>query len=131
MWIRTWQLFALASVAWGVPYLFATVAIGDMSVVFTVFARAALGALVLVPVAWRRGLLRPLRGRVTAVFWLALLDLTLPTLLVTFGLARLPSSLAGTLMAAVPIIVAVLAVRFDRACWASAPPPVATSRSTR
>lgn len=110
---RTGWLFAAASLAWGVPYLFAALALEDFSVVFMVWARAVLGAAVLLPLAHRRGLLSPLRGRLRALVVLATLDLAAPTLLVTAGIARLPSSLAGTLMASVPIMVALLALRLD------------------
>ena len=108
-------LFALASVAWGVPYLFVKLALTDVEPLFTVFARAVIATAVLLPVALRRGLLTPLRGRVRALFWLAVLDLTAPTLLVTVGLMAIPSGLAGTLVASVPVLVAALALRFDAA----------------
>lgn len=107
------MLFAAASLAWGVPYLLAKLALADLSAIALVWLRAVLGAAVLLPLAARRGLLAPLRGRLRQVTWLALLDLAAPTLLVTLGVDALPSSLAGTLMAAVPIMVAVLALRFD------------------
>ncbi len=110
---RTGWLFAAASLAWGVPYLFVALALEEVSVIFLVWARAILGAAVLLPLAHRRGLLAPLRGRLRAVVVLATLDLAAPTLLVTAGVARLPSSLAGTLIASVPIMVALLALRLD------------------
>lgn len=112
---RTGWLFAAASLAWGVPYLFVALALEEVSVVFLVWSRAVLGAAVLLPLAHRRGLLAPLRGRLRAVTILATLDLAAPTLLVTAGVARLPSSLAGTLIASVPIMVALLALRLDPA----------------
>ena len=110
---RNGWLFAAASLAWGVPYVFAEVVLDDFSVVFAVWARAVLGAAVLLPLAHRRGLLARLRGRVRTLVVLATLDLAVPTLLVTAGVARLPSSLAGTLVASVPIMVALLALRLD------------------
>ncbi|MCW3010453.1 MAG: family transporter [Solirubrobacterales bacterium] len=110
---RTLALFLAASLAWGIPYLFAKIALEDLSAVVTVWARAVLGAAVLLPLAARRGLLAPLRGRLVRLGWLAVFDLAAPTLLVTLGVGLLPSSLAGTLMAAVPIMVALLALRFD------------------
>ena len=106
-------LFCLASVAWGMPYLLAALTLDDLAPIVTVFARAALAAAVLVPLAVRRGALRSLRGRGRDIAWLALLDLTAPTLLVTQGLETLPSSVAGTLVASVPLAVAGLAWRLD------------------
>ena len=110
---RSFALFLAASVAWGIPYLFVELVLEDVSVPFMVWARAVLGAAVLLPLAWRAGLLAPLRGRLRQVCVLAVLDLAAPTVLVTLGVDALPSSLVGTLMAAVPIMVAVLALRFD------------------
>lgn len=44
-------LFALLSILWGVPYLLIKVAVAEVSVPFLVFARAAVGALALLPFA--------------------------------------------------------------------------------
>ncbi len=82
---RNGWLFAGASLAWGVPYLFVALALDDVSVVFLVWSGSVLGALVLLPLAHRRGLLGPLRGRLRALTVLATLDLAVPTLLVTAG----------------------------------------------
>jgi drug/metabolite transporter (DMT)-like permease len=109
---RSALLFLVAAVLWGIPYLLVELTVGVVSPAFVVFARAALGACVLVPLVLRGGRLRALRGRTRQVLWLALLDLAAPALLITVGLAAVPSSLAGTLVASVPIMVAVLAVRF-------------------
>ncbi len=60
----------------------------------------------------RGGRWKLLRGRTRQVLWLALLDLAAPALLITAGIASVPSSLAGTLIASVPIMVALLALRY-------------------
>jgi drug/metabolite transporter (DMT)-like permease len=86
--------------------------VGEVSASFVVFARSVLGACVLVPLVLRGGRVRLLRGRVRQVTWLALLDLAAPALLITLGLVAVPSSLAGTLVASVPIMVALLALRY-------------------
>ncbi len=67
---------------------------------------------VLVPLVLRGGRWKLLRGRTRQVLWLALLDLAAPALLITAGIASVPSSLAGTLIASVPIMVALLALRY-------------------
>ncbi|HEX2313212.1 MAG TPA: hypothetical protein VHJ17_05740, partial [Thermomonospora sp.] len=48
-----WVLFALMSVIWGVPYLMIKVAVEGVSVPVLVFARVAVGAAVLLPLALR------------------------------------------------------------------------------
>jgi len=68
---RGWLLFTLSSVIWGVPYLFIKVAV-DAGVPpgFIAWARVALAAVLLLPVALHRGALRGLRARaVRPVAW--------------------------------------------------------------
>jgi drug/metabolite transporter (DMT)-like permease len=110
--VRFAWLFGLAAVLWGIPYLLVELTVDEVSPAFVVFARSALGACVLVPLVLRGGRLALLRGRTRQVLWLALLDLAAPALLITIGLAAVPSSLAGTLVASVPLMVAVLALRY-------------------
>jgi drug/metabolite transporter (DMT)-like permease len=60
---RAWLLMALLAGLWGASYLFIKVALEDgMPPLFVVFARIALGALVLVPLATRAGALAALAG---------------------------------------------------------------------
>lgn len=111
---RAWLLFAVMSVLWGIPYLFIKVAIEEVPPVTVVFVRVALAALVLLPVAVRRRALRPVRGHWRAVLALALLQITGPFLLITYGEQHITSSLTGLLIAAEPLFVALLALRLDR-----------------
>jgi len=108
-------LFAAVSLLWGVPYLFIKVAVAEVPPVTVVFVRVALAALLLGPVAARRGALRGLRGRLPQLAALALLEITIPFLLISMGEQRITSSLAGLLIAAMPLFVALLALRFDAA----------------
>ncbi|MEA2401983.1 MAG: hypothetical protein QOK00_2386 [Thermoleophilaceae bacterium] len=109
---RGWGLFAAASVVWGVPYLFIKLAVEDLSPGFMAWSRVALAALVLLPIAWRTGALRGLPLRWLAAF--ALFEISLPFPLIAFGEQRVSSSLAAILIAAVPLVIAFLALRFDR-----------------
>jgi len=110
---RGWALFAAVSVLWGVPYLFIKLAVEDLSPGFVAWSRVALAALVLLPVAWRTGALRGLPLRWLTAF--ALFEITIPFPLIAFGEQRVSSSLAAILIATVPLVVAFLALRFDRA----------------
>lgn len=110
---RGWALFAAVSVLWGVPYLFIKLAVEDLSPGLVAWSRVALAALVLLPVAWRTGALRGLPLRWLTAF--ALFEITIPFPLIAFGEQRVSSSLAAILIAAVPLVVAFLALRFDRA----------------
>jgi drug/metabolite transporter (DMT)-like permease len=111
---RGWILFAAVSVVWGVPYMFIKIAVDDdLAPGFVAWSRVALAALVLLPIAWRSGALRGLPLRWLTAF--ALFEITIPFPLIAFGEQRVSSSLAAILIAAVPLVVAFLALRFDRA----------------
>lgn len=106
---RGWVLFALMSVIWGVPYLFIKVAVEHMSPALLVFLRTGGGALLLLPVAAARGQLRPLLSRWPAVVAYTAAEVAVPWLLLSSAETRLSSSLTGLLVAAVPLVGAVLA----------------------
>src|SRR4051794_10443929 len=110
---RSWVQFGAVSMLWGVVYLLIKVAGEDLSAATLTFARALLAAAVLLPLAARRGVLGPLRRRLGALTILAVLDVAAPFVLVAVGERSVPSSLAGMLIATVPILVAILALRFD------------------
>jgi drug/metabolite transporter (DMT)-like permease len=106
---RGWWLFAAMSLIWGIPYLLIKVAVSGVPPEVLVLARVTVGAAILLPLAVRRRELAALRPhwRWLAVF--ALVEIIVPWLLLSEAETRLPSSLSGLLIAAVPIIVAVLA----------------------
>jgi drug/metabolite transporter (DMT)-like permease len=106
---RGWLLFAAMGLIWGIPYLLIKVAVGGVAPPVLVLGRVAIGAAILLPIAMRRRELGVLRShwRWLAVF--AVIEIVAPWLLLTEAETRLPSSLSGLLVAAVPVIVAVLA----------------------
>jgi drug/metabolite transporter (DMT)-like permease len=99
---RAWTLFAVLSVVWGVPYLMIKVAVAEVSVPFLVFARAAVGAAVRLPIALRDRGFAPLRGHWIPVASFALVEMIVPWGLLAHGEVRLNSSTAGLLIAATP-----------------------------
>lgn len=107
---RGWVLFAAMSVIWGIPYLLIKVADEGVTAPVLVFARTAIGAAVLLPLAVHRRQLRVLlpHWRWLAVF--ALLEIAGPWLLLSDAERHLTSSMSGLLIATVPIIGAVLAM---------------------
>jgi drug/metabolite transporter (DMT)-like permease len=111
---RAWLLFAAVSVVWGVPYFFIKVAVDDgVPPAFVAWSRVALGAAVLLPLAWRRGALRGLRGRWGAIAAYTACEVAVPFLLIALGEQRISSSLAAILIASMPLMVALLSVRFS------------------
>ena len=71
--------------------------------------------MLLLALCWRLGLLGSLRGRWRALVAYALVEIAIPFPLIAAGEQHVASSLAAILIASVPLIVAVLALRFDRA----------------
>jgi drug/metabolite transporter (DMT)-like permease len=108
---KGWVLFAIMCVVWGIPYLLIKVAVGEVAVPVVVFARTALGAVVLLPLALRSGSgqLGALRRHWRPLVAFATLEMIVPWGLLSQAERKLPSSLAGLLIAAVPIISVVIA----------------------
>ncbi|GAA4135829.1 DMT family transporter [Actinomadura keratinilytica] len=105
---RGWVLFALLSVLWGIPYLLIKVAVAGVSVPVLVFARTALGALVMLPLAARAGGFDRVRRHWRPVAAFAALEIIGPWALLSDAERHLSSSMTGLLIAAVPIVGAVL-----------------------
>jgi drug/metabolite transporter (DMT)-like permease len=111
---RAWAAFAVVSTLWGMPYLFIKIAVDDgVSPVFLAWVRVVLGGAVLLALAWRAGTLARLRGRWRWVAVFGIVEITFPFPLIAFGEQHVSSSLAAILVAAAPIFVALLALRFD------------------
>jgi drug/metabolite transporter (DMT)-like permease len=110
---RAWMLFAAVSVLWGIPYLFIKLAVEELSPTAVAFGRVALGFAVLLPYAWHRGALRALGARWRPMLVYTVVEIVLPWPLIGFGEQRVSSSLAAILIAAVPLVIALMALRFD------------------
>ena len=106
---RGWILFASMCVIWGIPYLLIRVAVRELSPATLVLARTGIAALVLLPIAALRGEIRPLRSRWIAVLAFAAVEIAVPWVLLSSAEEHLSSSLTGLLIAAVPLVGAVVA----------------------
>src|SRR5437870_12028412 len=105
---RGWLLVAAMAVIWGIPYLLIKIAVGELTPVTLVFLRTAVGAALLLPIAAARGGLRPLLPHWRWILAYTVVEVSLPWLLLSDAERRLSSSLTGLLIAAVPLIGAVL-----------------------
>jgi drug/metabolite transporter (DMT)-like permease len=103
-------LFALMSVIWGIPYLFIRIAVVEISPAALVLGRTLIGSAILLPIALTRTDLRPVLARWRWVVAFALVEIAVPWLLLGSAEQRVSSSLAGRLIAGVPLVGAVLAV---------------------
>jgi drug/metabolite transporter (DMT)-like permease len=101
-------LFIAMCLIWGLPYLLIRVAVRDLDPETVVFARTAIGALLLLPIAIWRGVLPGLRGYWRWLIVYTIVELTIPWLLLTSAEQHLTSSLAGLLVAGVPLVGVVL-----------------------
>jgi drug/metabolite transporter (DMT)-like permease len=95
-------------VIWGLPYLMIKVAVDGVSVPVLVFARTVIGAAILLPMALRRVDWRALGERWLWVLAFAVLEVIGPWALLSDAEHNLSSSMTGLLIAAVPIIGAVV-----------------------
>jgi drug/metabolite transporter (DMT)-like permease len=110
---KGWLLFAAISVFWGIPYLFIKIAVRELDPTVVVFARVGIAAVVLVPVALFGGTWQQLRQQWRAIIVLAGVQIIGPFLLISYGEQHISSSLTSLLIAADPLLVALLALRFD------------------
>ena len=94
---------------WGIPYLLIKVAVRDFSPGTLVFFRTGIGALLLLPIAAARRELRPILSRWRPLVAYTGVELAIPWLLLSKAEQRLPSSLTGLLVAAVPMVGALIA----------------------
>ncbi len=103
---RAWLVFIALGILWGVPYFFIRVAVQEVSPIIVAWGRLTLAAMVLVPVAWRRGALAGLqRGPVTAF---AVIEFAVPLTAIAFSEQWIPSSVAGIMVATVPLLTALI-----------------------
>lgn len=107
---RGWMMFLILGVVWGVPYALIKVAVADVSPLTVAFGRCVIGAALLLPVAIRRQALGCVIRRWRWVVGFALLEVVGPWILLGVAETQVSSSTAALFIAAVPMVVAVLAV---------------------
>ena len=109
---RAWVFFILASVIWGVPYLFIKIAVdGGLSPAFIAWSRITLAGALLLPIAIRRKALVGLRERAGAIVGYAASEIALPFVMIAIGEQYVTSSLTAILVATMPLMVALLLLR--------------------
>jgi drug/metabolite transporter (DMT)-like permease len=105
---KGWLLFVALCVIWGIPYLFIRVAVRELPPPALVLLRTAPAALLLLPFAIRKGELRRMLRSWPWVFLYTAVELCVPWLLLAHAEQRISSSLAGLLIATVPLIGALV-----------------------
>jgi drug/metabolite transporter (DMT)-like permease len=100
--------FAALGLIWGLPYFFIKIALQELSPFVVAWGRLALAALILVPVAWRRGALRTINRHWGAITAFALLEFVMPFTAISLGERWISSSVTGILIALVPLTVVLI-----------------------
>jgi drug/metabolite transporter (DMT)-like permease len=111
---RAWTLLYILGAIWGASYLFIKIGVRDLSPAMVAWARIALAAAVLVPLAARSGALAVARG--SGIVWLAVvgaIQVAGPFILIAAAEEEISSGLAGILVASAPLFTALLAIRLD------------------
>jgi drug/metabolite transporter (DMT)-like permease len=106
---RGWLLFGALSILWGIPYLLIKVAVAEVSPAALVFLRTAIGTALLLPLV-PRAQLRPLLRRWRPLVAFTVVELAVPWYLLSDAERRLSSSFCGLMIAAVPLVGAVMAL---------------------
>jgi drug/metabolite transporter (DMT)-like permease len=102
---RVWLAFIAICLIWGTPYFFIKHAVHELSAVWVAWGRLLCASLVLVPVALWRGQLHGMLKHWRLITVFAFVELVGPFFLIAQGEKWISSSLAGILLAGVPLIV--------------------------
>jgi drug/metabolite transporter (DMT)-like permease len=109
---RAWAAFASLCLIWGIPYFLIKLAVAEISPLAVAFGRIALAACILLPLAWRRGALRPVKQHLWPLVAFAFVEFAVPFAAISFGEQWISSSLTGILIATVPLWVVLLSRSF-------------------
>ena len=105
-------LFVAMCVIWGIPYLLIRVAVGEISPAMLVFVRTGVGALILAPLVLARGGPLAIGSRWPWLLAFAAIEVGAPWFFLSSAEQHLTSALAALLIAAVPLVGAVIAAAF-------------------
>jgi len=107
---RALVLFGLMSVIWGIPYLFIRIAVAEITPPTLVLWRTLIAAVILLPFALVRTDLRQVLTRWRWVVAFAAVEIAIPWVALGSAEQHISSSLAGLLIAGVPLVGAAIAL---------------------
>ena len=107
-------LFVALGIAWGIPYLLIKIALKDLDPLMVVLARCTLGALILLPLALARRQVLVVLKRWRPLLAYTIVEIVVPWFFLSTAEKNLPSSTAGLLIAAVPLVGVAVAFLFGR-----------------
>lgn len=110
--------FILIGFLWGVPYLFMRVAVREWEPSVVVFGRVVIGAAILFPIAFRRGVIKQSLKGFKWILAYAIFEMCGPWYLITHAETKINSGLAGLLVATVPIWSTIYSsISGDKTVW--------------
>ena len=106
---------------WGIPYLLIALLVDDaIPASIVVVSRTVIGAAVLIPVAAKKGTLKPALKAWKYILPYAIGEMFIPWILITNAEKHINSGLAGLLIATVPIWSTIMAsLKGDKTVWHS------------
>ncbi len=108
-----WLLLMILVFLWGTSFMFVAISVEEVDPVAVVFARVAIGAILLTSVVYAKGLRIPFtRDAWLAYLLMGVMGNTLPFFLITWGQLSVNSGIAGMIMAIMPLITMLLAHYF-------------------
>ena len=105
---RAWAAFLGLGVIWGLPYFFIKLAVQELSPFVVAWGRITLAALILFPIAWRRGSLRSLGAHKGAIIAFSFAEFVVPFAVISMGERWIDSSVTGILIAGVPLTITLI-----------------------
>lgn len=105
---RTIVLFSAVGIVWGIPYYFIAIAGHSFSTVSVVWMRVLIGALFLLPVALKRGVVKDTLKNWPWVLFFAVVEMVGPWYFITEAERHVPTSLVGLMMTTIPFMSAAI-----------------------
>jgi len=118
---KSWFMFLGTGFLWGIPYLLIALLVDDaIPASIVVVSRTVIGAAVLIPVAAKKGTLKPALKAWKYILPYAIGEMFIPWILITNAEKHINSGLAGLLIATVPIWSTIMAsLKGDKTVWHS------------
>ena len=115
---KSWFLFLLSGLLWGVPYLFIAVAVKDFHPSVVILIRVTIGAVILTLFSLRQGTLALAFKNWKFVALYAIGELVMPWYLITNAEKGLSSGLTSLIICTTPIWSSLFAARYgDKTVW--------------
>lgn len=99
---------------WGLPYFFIRIAVRELDPVSLVLGRTLPAAIILVPLAWRRGAFASLRGHYSGLLLYTVIEFGVPWYFMSSAEQHISSSLASLLICATPLVAIGVSKIIDR-----------------